>query len=65
MLSKPQDLVLLEGLGKLKIFNHLIGTRTLDLPACSIAFQPSMLPRAPKTQLNKQLIPELSFIRNL
>jgi hypothetical protein len=28
--------VQLEGLGKLKKFNNLIGTRTHDLPACSI-----------------------------
>jgi hypothetical protein len=28
-------MVRLEGLGKLKIFNDLIGTRTDDLPVCS------------------------------
>jgi hypothetical protein len=33
-LSKPQDVVRPEGLGKFK--NHLLGSRTLDLPACSI-----------------------------
>jgi hypothetical protein len=32
-----------EGLGKLKI--HLIGTRTRDLPSCSIMSQPTTLPR--------------------
>jgi hypothetical protein len=26
---------------------HLIGTRTRDLPACSIVFQPTTLQRAP------------------
>jgi hypothetical protein len=36
--SKPQDLVQMDGLGKLKKKkNHLIGSRTRDLPACSIA----------------------------
>jgi hypothetical protein len=34
--------VRLEGLGKLKKI-HLIGTRTLDLPACSIVPQPTTL----------------------
>jgi hypothetical protein len=29
---------------------HLIGTRTRDLPACSIVPQPTTLPRAPLTQ---------------
>jgi hypothetical protein len=37
----------LEGLGKLKKLNNLTGTRTRDLPDCSIAPQPSTLPRAP------------------
>jgi hypothetical protein len=35
----------LGGLGKLKQFNDLIRIRTRDLLACSIAPQPSMLPR--------------------
>jgi hypothetical protein len=35
----------LEGLGKLKIFIHLIGSQTHDLPACNIA-----LPFAMKTE---------------
>jgi hypothetical protein len=39
-LSKPQGLVPQEGLGKLKEFIHLIGSRTRDLPACSIVPQP-------------------------
>jgi hypothetical protein len=38
--------VRLEGLGKLKKI-HLIGTRTRDLPACSIVPQPNTLSRAP------------------
>jgi hypothetical protein len=38
--------VRLEELGQLKKM-HLIGTRTRDLPACSIVAQPTMLPRAP------------------
>jgi hypothetical protein len=39
-LSKPQGLVLLEGLGTLKIFNGLIGTRSRGLSAFSIVPQP-------------------------
>jgi hypothetical protein len=39
--------VLLEGLGKLKKKIHLIGTRTHDLPAFSIAPEPTPLQRAP------------------
>jgi hypothetical protein len=38
--------VRLEGLGTLKQFSDLIGTRTRDLPACSIAPQLSALSRA-------------------
>jgi hypothetical protein len=37
--------VRLEGLGQLKKI-HLIGTRTHDLPACSIVPQPTTLPHA-------------------
>jgi hypothetical protein len=40
----PRAIVQLEGLGKLKK-NHLIGTRTRDLSACSIVPQPTTLPR--------------------
>jgi hypothetical protein len=36
--------VRLEGLGKFKKSNDLIGTRTRDLPACSIVSQPTTLP---------------------
>jgi hypothetical protein len=35
-LSKPQGLVRLGGLDKLKKFIHLIGSRNRVLPACSI-----------------------------
>jgi hypothetical protein len=31
-------MVRLEGLGKLEEISYLIGTRTRDLPACSILF---------------------------
>jgi hypothetical protein len=37
--------VQLKELGKLKKLNYLIGTQTLDLPACSKVPQPTMLPR--------------------
>jgi hypothetical protein len=36
-------MVQLEGLGQLQEYNDLIGNRTLDLPACSIALQSSAL----------------------
>jgi hypothetical protein len=39
--------VRLEGLGKLKISNHLIGNRNCDLPASSIVPQLTTLLRAP------------------
>jgi hypothetical protein len=38
--------VRLEGLGKMRKSNNLIGIRTRKLPACSIVPQPTMLPRA-------------------
>jgi hypothetical protein len=41
-------IVRLEGLGKLKKSNDLIGNRTRDLLACSIVLQPTMLPRGPE-----------------
>jgi hypothetical protein len=44
---EPRAIVRLEGLGKLKKKIHLIGTRTRDLPACTIVPQPTTLPRAP------------------
>jgi hypothetical protein len=53
--------VRLEGLGKLKK-NPLIGTRTCDLPACSIVPQPTTLPRAPEEEEeeegNKEILKE-------
>jgi hypothetical protein len=39
-------IVRLKGLGKLRNFYDLIGTRTRDLPACRIAPQPSTIPHA-------------------
>jgi hypothetical protein len=39
-LSELQGLVQPDGLGKLKKFIHLIGSRTHDLPACSTVRQP-------------------------
>jgi hypothetical protein len=36
-----------EGLGKLKHFNYINGTRTRDLPASSILPKPTTLPLAP------------------
>jgi hypothetical protein len=38
--------VRLEGLDKLKKKNNFIGTRSRDLPACSIESQPSVFSRA-------------------
>jgi hypothetical protein len=46
-LSKPQGLVRPEGLGKLKKFIHLIGTRTRDFLAYSIVPQPLRCPMPP------------------
>jgi hypothetical protein len=43
VLISVRGLVQLEGLGKLKIFNDLIGTQTCDLQASSIVPQPTML----------------------
>jgi hypothetical protein len=39
-LSESQGLVRPQGLGKLRNFIHLIGSRTSDLPACSLVPQP-------------------------
>jgi hypothetical protein len=38
-LSKPQGQVRKEGLGKMKKINDLIGSRTRDLPTCSVVAQ--------------------------
>jgi hypothetical protein len=43
----PRAIVRLEELGELEKSNDLIGTRSRDLPACSIVPQPTTLPRAP------------------
>jgi hypothetical protein len=43
-ISSGTAILRLEGLGKLRKSNDLIGTRTRDLPSCSIAPQPSTLP---------------------
>jgi hypothetical protein len=62
--------VLLEGLGKLKNPNDLIGNRTRDLPACSIVPQQTTLPRAPEHTYNlindhaKYLIESGSLVHN-
>jgi hypothetical protein len=48
-------IVRLEGLGKLKKI-HLIGTRSHNLPACSIVPQQTTLPRAPIVQLENKII---------
>jgi hypothetical protein len=39
-----RPIVMLEGLGKLKKCNDIIGNRTLDLPSCSVVPQLTMLP---------------------
>jgi hypothetical protein len=48
----------LEGLGKLKKSNDLIGIRTRDLPACSVVPQPTTLPLDPRVS-NGRIIDEL------
>jgi hypothetical protein len=45
--SKPQGMLRPEGLRKFRNINDHASTRTCDLPACSIAPQPSALPRTP------------------
>jgi hypothetical protein len=54
----PSAIVRLEGLGKLKKSNDLIGNRTRDLPACSILPQTTTLPRAP---LSEVAVPQTSW----
>jgi hypothetical protein len=51
----PRAIARLEGLGQLKKI-HFIGTRTRNLPACSIVPQPTKLPRAPHSYKNRRLI---------
>jgi hypothetical protein len=55
-LSNLQGLVRPEGLGKLKKYIHLKGSRTLDLPACTIVPQPTTLPCAPCSNHNESVI---------
>jgi hypothetical protein len=43
----PRAIVRLEGLGQLKKYNDFMGSRTRDLPVCSIVPQSTTLPRAP------------------
>jgi hypothetical protein len=45
----PRAIWRLEGLGKLKKSNDLIGNQTRDLPACRIVPQPTTLSRTPLT----------------
>jgi hypothetical protein len=45
-LVDPRVIVRLEGLGKLKKSNDLIGIRTRDLPACNIVLEATALPLA-------------------
>jgi hypothetical protein len=40
-------IVRLEGLGKLKKIDYLIGNQSRNLPDCSVVSQPTTLPRAP------------------
>jgi hypothetical protein len=51
----------LDGMGKLKKSNNLIGNRTGDLPACSIAPQPTAL-RYSSSNANISIIPANSPI---
>jgi hypothetical protein len=51
--------VRLEGLGKLKESNDIIGNRTRDLPACSIVSQSTTLPRV---QVFSQISLELAIL---
>jgi hypothetical protein len=60
--SQKYLLVLPEGSGKLKELIDLIGTRTYDLPACSIASQPFALPHAPVLILRVLLRLQMVYI---
>jgi hypothetical protein len=53
----PRAIVRLKVLGIPKTFSYLIGSRTHDLPACSIMPQPTLIPPAPKIGvLHKQIM---------
>jgi hypothetical protein len=56
-------MVPLEGLGKLKKSNDLIGTRTRDLPACGIVPQPTTLPRALRVNKGTAIISDFQHLR--
>jgi hypothetical protein len=51
----------LEGLGKLKKFNNLIGNITRDLSVCSEVPQPNTLPRAPPPKKTCHIFSILAF----
>jgi hypothetical protein len=53
---EPRAIVRLDGLGKLKKSNDLIGNRNRDLPACSVVPQITTLPHAPTLSFNENLI---------
>jgi hypothetical protein len=53
-LSNPLGLVWLEGLGIYKNYIHLIGSRTHDLPACVVVYQPLRY-RMPLTVFRDQI----------
>jgi hypothetical protein len=54
--------VRLEGLGKLKKFSDLIGTRNHDLPACSIVPQPTTLLCSPPIKEKKKKFLYIVFL---
>jgi hypothetical protein len=63
----PRTIVRLQGLGKLKKSNDLIGNRTSDLLAFSIVPQPTTIPRAPNEYVRiakiliKAVVDEVKF----
>jgi hypothetical protein len=50
----PSALVRQKGRGQLGNSYDFIGNRTRDFPACSIMPQPTMLPRAPTSELKEK-----------
>jgi hypothetical protein len=57
----PRAIAQLEAVGKWTNFNYRISFRTRDIPACSIAFQPTTLPRA---AYNMWVEDKIKFIKN-
>jgi hypothetical protein len=57
----PRTIMLLEGLSELQKVNGLIGSRTDDLPACSVVSQSCAVPRGPRAryQLSRLGAPRL------